>query len=296
MHSEPGDSRALTVSPKALTFIDGIVLDDGPLSGADWAALGRAHDRLEHPGLAARLSDLLGTPIERARALLPARWQRRVDDASQRAIRRALDLSIRSLRPEEMGRPRDGYHRALSGVTGAAGGFFGLPALMVELPVTTALMLRAIAHIAREEGEVLDSLEARLACVEVFALGGRSPKDDAAETGYWGVRLAVAAAVREAQAHVLKHGVSAGGGPAIARAVAAIAARFGVALSQKTAAQFVPVVGAAGGAMVNLAFMRHFQEMARSHFTVRRLERRYGAEIVRDAYDRLSAAEARDTA
>jgi hypothetical protein len=69
-----------------------------------------------------------------------------------------------------------------------------------------------------------------------------------------------------------------------------IASRFGIVVSQKIAAQTVTVVGAVGGAAVNLAFIEHFQDVARGHFTVRRLERVYGAEIVRAEYDRLKMA------
>jgi hypothetical protein len=50
----------------------------------------------------------------------------------------------------------------------------------------------------------------------------------------------------------------------------------------------VPIVGAAGGAIVNLVFIDHFQDVGRGHFIVRRLERSYGADEVRRAYDRLS--------
>ena len=57
-------------------------------------------------------------------------------------------------------------------------------------------------------------------------------------------------------------------------------------LSQQT----VAVVGAVGGAAVKLAFIEHFQGVARGHFTVRQLERVYGAEIVRAEYDRLKTA------
>jgi hypothetical protein len=49
------------------------------------------------------------------------------------------------------------------------------------------------------------------------------------------------------------------------------------------------VVGAVGGAAVNLAFIEHFQDVARGHFTVRRLERVYGVDTVRNEYDRLKA-------
>jgi hypothetical protein len=55
-----------------------------------------------------------------------------------------------------------------------------------------------------------------------------------------------------------------------------------------TAAQTVPVVGALGGAAVNYAFIQHFQEVARGHFTVRRLEGAHGKDVVRTEYERLA--------
>ena len=61
-------------------------------------------------------------------------------------------------------------------------------------------------------------------------------------------------------------------------------------MSQKLAAQAVAVVGALGGAALNLAFAEHFQDVARGHFTVRRLERVYGCDPVRAEYDRLKSA------
>jgi EcsC family protein len=51
--------------------------------------------------------------------------------------------------------------------------------------------------------------------------------------------------------------------------------------------QTIPVIGALGGAAINYAFIDHFQSIARGHFTVRRLERKYGKDIVFDAYERL---------
>ena len=67
-----------------------------------------------------------------------------------------------------------------------------------------------------------------------------------------------------------------------------LAARFGVVVTEKLAAQAIPVVGAVGGAAVNAAFAKHFQAMARGHFLVRRLERLHGAETVRFEYERLA--------
>ena len=67
-----------------------------------------------------------------------------------------------------------------------------------------------------------------------------------------------------------------------------VASRFGVVLTQKFAAQALPLVGALGGASVNYLFIEHFQDTAQGHFTVRRLERAYGKDIVRAEYDRLA--------
>ena len=78
--------------------------------------------------------------------------------------------------------------------------------------------------------------------------------------------------------------------PALIRFSAQIAARFGLVVSQKVAAQAVPMLGAVGGAAVNAAFMGHFQSTARAHFTVRRLERIYGPATVRAAYEVEKAA------
>jgi hypothetical protein len=59
-------------------------------------------------------------------------------------------------------------------------------------------------------------------------------------------------------------------------------------VTQKVAAQALPVFGALGGAAVNYAFIEHFQDVARGHFTVRRLERIYGKSLVRMEYERLA--------
>ncbi len=171
--------------------------------------------------------------------------------------------------------------------SGFGAGAFGLPALAVELPLSTTVMLRSIADIARSEGEPLRQVEARLACLEVFALGGPSAGDDAGESGYFVIRTALARAVSEASAYAAERGLVIEGAPALVRFVAQVASRFGVVVSEKAAAQAVPVLGALGGAAINAAFMNHFQDMARGHFIVRRLERTHGQEAVRRAYEAL---------
>lgn len=260
-----------------------------PLSAAEIEDLRRAKKVLEHPGLAIKLTNLIGTPIEKGMALLPKRASGLVNDATTKSLRAALRVAVVTMRKKP--RPASRFsHKVLAIGSGAAGGFFGLPALAIELSVSTTIILRSVADIARSEGEDLSRPESRLACVEVFAFGGVTKGDDAAETGYFAVRSALTFAVAEAAQFIAEKGIVEEGAPVLVRFVAQIASRFSVAVSEKLAAQAVPVVGALGGATVNAIFVNHFQDMATGHFIVRRLERAHGFEEVRRAYANLDAA------
>ena len=178
---------------------------------------------------------------------------------------------------------REFFHKVLAGTSGGIGGAFGLAALPVELPVSTTLILRSIADIARSEGHDLSQMETKLACIEVFALGGKG-----SESAYWVTRAAMSQTMSDAATYLAQKGVVRESAPAIARMVNAIAARFGVVVSEEVAAKAVPIIGAAGGSIVNVMFMSHFQELARGHFIVKRLEAARGLEEVRAAYNSLS--------
>jgi EcsC protein family len=184
-------------------------------------------------------------------------------------------------------------HKALAAASGAVGGGFGLAALPVELPISTIIMLRSIGDIARSEGEDLADPESALACLQVFALGPRDGEANAAESGYFAACGLLAKSIAEAARFVAERGVVAEGAPVLVRFNAQIASRFGVVVTQKLAAQAVPVIGALGGAAVNYVFIDHFQEVARAHFVVRRLERRYGKDAVRAAYERFCSENSR---
>ncbi len=257
------------------------------LSTSEIEDLKIAKNILENPGLAAKISDFVGSPIEKGFAMLPKNWNRVMKEAATKSIQRALDVALWTMDRSQPEAPSNRWHKLMVGTTGAAGGAFGLPALAIELPVSTTIMLRSIADIARSEGENLGTPDARLQCVQVFALGGRSINDDAAETGYFAARAAMAKAVSEAATYLAKTGLSDTGAPAIVRLIAQIASRFSIVVSEKAAAQAVPIVGALGGAMINTLFMGHFQDMGKGHFIVRRLERLHGPEEVKRAYEGL---------
>jgi hypothetical protein len=254
----------------------------------DIADLKRAKALLENPGLAVKFSAVLGSPVEAGMKMLPNKWQKAVHAATEAALMKALDVAVRTLGTKRAGASNDRLHKLGAATSGAIGGAFGIAAIGIELPVSTTLILRSIADIAAAEGEDPRHLDTKLACLTVFALGSsKDRRDDAAESAYFAARSALATAVTEASKYLAEKGLSKSGAPALVRLVALIASRFGVVVSQKTAAQMIPVLGAAGGAMINTLFIGHYQDMARGHFIGRRLEKIHGTEPVRKAYEAI---------
>ncbi len=248
--------------------------------------LKQAKDLLENPSVTARLTDALASPIESGMKYLPGGAREQIVSITDAALRTALRAALSTL-DDRVAAPSNRWHKLGGALSGAVGGAFGLPALAAELPVSTTIMLRSIADIARSEGENLAQVEARMACIEVFALGGRSASDNAAESGYFAVRTALAKAVSDAVRYAATAGAVKESAPAMVRLIAQVATRFSIPVTEKAAAQAIPAVGAAGGAIINVLFLDHFQDMAHGHFTVRRLERRYGSSAVRAAYGAL---------
>src|SRR5580704_796009 len=269
------------------------------LSIDDREALERAMRELERTSLAIRLSSILGRQAGAIASLVPANIAEIASRAAEAAIRSGLNFALRSLAGKPL-RDRRRMHKSIAVLAGAAGGAFGISSLPVELPFSTTIMLRSIADIARAEGQDLADPKTALACLEVFALGGRdgSNRDidvpdsnfsDGAvlETGYFALRAILAKSVTEAASYLAGRAAASEAAPALVRLVSQIGTHFGVVVSQKLVAQSVPLIGAAGGAAINYAFADHFQTIARGHFTVLRLERRYGARIIRAEYERM---------
>ena len=254
----------------------------------DLADLLAAKRRLESPSFTAKLSDLVGQPVEAGLRMVPEPLNQHLDSLAQVALMQGLNIAVRTM--DETRSPsssRDRFHKLLSAGSGALGGSLGLWALAIELPVSTSLILRSIADIARSEGHDISSWETRLSCLEVFALGGRSDRDNAAESGYWIVRASLSKMVSDAARYITQRGVIVEGAPPIVRLIAAIAPRLGVNLSAQVTVKALPIVSALTGAGVNVLFMNHFQEMARGHFAVKRSEQIYGSDIVEQQYKSL---------
>ncbi len=246
---------------------------------------------LETPGIAAKITSAIGTPIEKGLALLPKDWNEKIGKVTQSALLKAVDVAVFTMDSAPGSKASNWWHKAAAAASGAAGGFFGFTALAVELPVSTTIMLRSIADIARSEGESVNDPHTKLACLEVFALGGKSESDNAAESGYFAIRGVLARSIAEAAEFVATRQLGKESAPTLVRFITAIAQRFSIPVTQKAAAQAIPAIGAAGGAIVNTIFIDHFQDMAKGHFIVRRLEKIHGKEVIQSLYEEMLKAE-----
>ncbi len=240
---------------------------------------------LEKPSFLIRVANLAGKPIERGLSVIPENVRLRIHASVEKAMSKGLSVVTQTVASDDRltfseasaNTRRSGiFHSVATFGTGAVGGFFGVISLPVELPVTTAIMLRSIVAIARDFGHDVSSKEIQLECLYVLSIGGVS------ENSYFASRVAMTDLLRSAAREIGSSSV-----PFLARFMSAIATRFETVVSEKAVAELMPVVGALGGGAINAAFSEHFNQAARYHFGLRALEHRHGAQAVRAIYDQL---------
>lgn len=271
-----------------------------PVDSKDYADLKTAVRLLETPTITERISRVIGRPIEFAIKNLPKGAEKTINELVTSALHKASSAALWSLDNEPGKKASTKTNKFFAAASGALGGAFGFTALAIELPISTTIMLRAIADVARSEGFDLNDLSTKQSCLEVFTLGGPSSTDDATETAYYAARgfttetmLALSkelaeVAARQAATKAANNFTPAQSGKWIAALIEKVAARFGVVITEKAAAQAVPIIGAISGAVLNTMFTDFYQDMARGHFIVKRLEDKYGMPVVKGEYEKLA--------
>jgi hypothetical protein len=236
---------------------------------ADIAALARR--QRQAGGVLMKGILFVGGQVEDGMKLLPAPLRSQIEAAARTALRHSYDLAARSREPGPAARiAGDRAHKIIAAVSGALGGIGGLATALAELPVATTVIFRAVQGVAAAHGEDPLSEETRLECLRVFGSGGPQEADEGIDTSFVGARLSLS-------------------GAAVQKLIARIAPHFATVMSQKLAAQTVPVLGAAAGAGTNYAFMAYYVEMAHVHFGLRRLARTHGEEAVLDLFHKIAA-------
>lgn len=216
-------------------------------------------------GIVLRMADLVGGAVNIAsrfglrRLGLEGMANAGFNGIAEAALSRAYNIAIIGL-PDAPTTRANASRAAVIG-SGAVSGFVGLAGFLPDATFTTLAIMREVARIARLEGEDLATDDARRAILEVFAL--RSSQDES-ELGYFSARMALQ-------------------GGTLGRLITDIAARYGTVLGEKLSLQAVPIAGAVAGAVLNAAFLEHYRNLAIGHFTIRRLERSHGRQIVQNA-------------
>lgn len=261
---------------------------DTVISTGDVETICKSRKILEGTPFIVRLTDKIGAPLERGMKSLPEKHQNKIAEVTSKSLRKALENAVSTLDSEQR-ESRKGLHMFAAAATGAVGGAFGLYSIAIELPISTTIMLRSIADIAREQGEDIRSEEVILQCLSVFSLSGNGP-DGLGESPYYAVRASLAGLITEAATYLASKKTSQAAAltaPVLITLLSRIAARFNVQVSEMAMAQLIPIIGAAGGATINTLFIDHYQDIATAHFSIRKLERKYGQHEVKNVFNSL---------
>ena len=212
------------------------------------AALARRYHNAGKSGV--RVLTMLGTRAESLLDRLPEPMRNGLHSATEQALRVAMRTAwgSRAIVPDQS----TWTDRTITTAMGAVGGLGGLPGALVELPLTTTMLLRTIQTEAARQGFNPDLESVRFDCVQVFGAAGPLAHDDGSDLGFLSLRMALT-------------------GRALEKLISTVAPKLGIALSQKVAAQSVPVLGAIAGASTNFIFTRYYQDMAHVHFGLRNL-------------------------
>lgn len=236
-----------------------------------------ARQYAEASGLVIKLASWAGDKAHGLMAKAPPDWQQRIEDATDLALRASYAAAFATQADADSGTylnralswaQGERWHQIAAGFTGAVGGLGGIATTLIDLPVTTTIILRSVQEIALGYGEDTSDEAVRVQCLAVFGFGGPLADDDEAETGLFASRVAMS-------------------GAALAEMVKLILPRFGVIVSEKALAQVTPILGAAAGGVINSVFTGYYQTMAHVHFRLRRLEQEHDHAQVRACFERI---------
>lgn len=267
------------------------------MSAEDLEAIKSAKSSMEDIGMLMRGLNKLGDGIDSGLKMIPQKQQVWLQKNVNNILMGLVKSNLATMEKGELFKePSQKIYKtlvtasgALSGVLGAATGI-GTAVFVSELALSTKFIMRSIMDIARSEGEDLYNLETQLSCLQVFSLGGNSKDDDGLETSYYTSKIALDNALKGATSYLGKNGIHGlnklflSSGNPLMKLISTVTSKFTMQVSEKFIAQAVPLIGAAGGGSINYLFIDHFQKMAKAHFTIRRLERKYGEEMVKTKY------------
>lgn len=273
------------------------------LNNEDLIFLKEAHKYLENPSFIIFLTNKIGQPIQFAVNQLPYNMKVKIGKASEKALKKSLSMAHLTTWTSQshsnlshkntQSNINRWIHNGATMATGGIGGFIGEIGLLVELPITTTIIMRSILSQGQSYGN-MSKEELIINALYVFSLGSeKSDKDDEMDTAYYASRTAMDQLIKKSVTYLASHGTKAtlrnvetGGAPFILELIVKIAQRFNIVVTEKMLAGALPVVGAVSAATINLMFTDFFTQSAKYHFGIKYLEEKYGKEIIEQEYSK----------
>jgi hypothetical protein len=84
--------------------------------------LKKAKALLENPGVAVKITNLIGIPIERGFDLLPENWNKKIGEVTQAALSKAIHAAVFTMKDVPGEEASNGLHKIAVAITGGIGG------------------------------------------------------------------------------------------------------------------------------------------------------------------------------
>lgn len=221
-------------------------------------------------GVLMKLVNFVGSKAENALEALPDGIKNAIEGTTETALQKCYDTASSISKSSRLPNTGMWANKAVATFSGALGGLGGLPSTLIELPVTVTTIFTAIQKVAAQNGFDSEDPAVKLECIAVLGSGGPLTEDDAIELSFFSSRIAI-------------------NGTLVQAVIARYAPSLALVLTEKLAAQAIPVLGAVTGAALNYTFITYFEEMAQVRFRLLKLSSLYGPDRVSEIF-RLEVA------
>jgi hypothetical protein len=166
------------------------------------------------------------------------------------------------------------FHIGVAVAEGGAAGFFGLPAMIVDVPAVILLAMRLIRQIGREYGFEADNEEEQKFVYSVMSSASANSQEEklaAIATSSYLINLLSKNTWRALAEKAAGQQI---GGAAAVIGIKSLAKQLGINITKRSALAAIPVIGAAVGASANGWFVRDVGIAAQNLYQERWLKKR----------------------
>lgn len=215
-------------------------------------------------GILVKFTNYAGSFSESIINKFPPDWKTQIELATEKALHHASEAASNSHSENEgnklLGWARGKkWHSVAAGVSGVVTGFIGLPGAIIDIPVSTTLLLRSIQEVASEHGEDVHDIDIRKECISILGLGDLNSLGSGG-LGIASTRIAVS-------------------GQTLTQIISRVLPQFTSQVTQKILAQAMPLVGALAGGGVNALFSNYYRTLAEVHFGLKKLGKETGIDV-----------------